>query len=354
MTIVRILYLAILLGVTVQQAVAEVVATEQQQLDDLLLTLTVEKSLQEGAEQFNYRLKVTTPREVVVTFQAVDETLGPFKIINRKPRGPIINKANEQQHSWQREYQLQPERIGELTIPKLMVEFYTTDKAVERTPCLSAAECPRLTAHDPGPEITFADTRREMYSEPVAVTVTVLPPEVNSDTELAATKPKPLVQMLSQQPWSWYLWLSMLLLAPPLVVYLAHRIRVKAQPTDVPMKTPVQERDLTPTLAEQSLAQLKQLQNQDLTTNLADVYQALDQTLRNYVSKRLSLTSLAQTSDELLDYVRSSPLAEHRDTLKIILQRCDLVKFAGQQPLQVESHDTLELAEQFILVTAEQ
>ena len=311
--------------------------TQHKYLDgEIELQLDIDRRQMTTDELLRYTLSVETLQRVIPEFQPVGDKLEEFTVVSRHPGGP--NKVSGQKHHWQREYILRTEEIGEFTLPALTVAFFTLDKPIEREPCLTAADCPRLSAHDPGPSITFAHTRRELSTDPVTISVSAAPVEDASEASSS------LGEQLLIRP----LWLGgLLLLIAASVSTLLMRQRRSTAPT-LDLSANVQT---SSPMAQETLAQLRDLSNP--TDNLKDCHQHIDRAVRSYLAQRLTFNALARSSEEIIAHVADSPLAEQLDTLATVLRRCDQVKFADRPTEPRETSDTLALAERFVLATLE-
>ena len=299
---------------------------------EIKLQLDIDRRQITTAQSLRYTLSVITPQRVIPEFEPVGDTLGELKVVSRHPKGP--NEISDQQHRWQREYILRSEEAGEFTLPALKIEFYTLDKPIEREPCLTAADCPRLSAHDPGPSVMFAHTRRELSTEPVTISVSAAP--VETDSVIGLLKEKALSQ-------HWWVLGVLLLLAAGVAAIL---IRAQKRAIKTISKSESSAKTASP-LAQEILAQLRDLSNS--SDDLKDRYRHIDRTVRIYLAQRLEFNALARSSEEIISQVVESPLAGQLDALNTILQRCDRVKFAAHKPEVVETDDTLLLAERFVL-----
>jgi hypothetical protein len=79
----------------------------------------------------------------------------------------------------------------------------------------------------------------------------------------------------------------------------------------------------------------------------------LSQVLRRYLTERLGLYALQQTSAEFFDAVRqvSALSVDHQELLRDIFQRCDLAKFARASASPEECRRTTELARELVRQT---
>jgi hypothetical protein len=101
---------------------------------------------------------------------------------------------------------------------------------------------------------------------------------------------------------------------------------------------------------ERALMELQRLDTTLPTQNARVFAEALSALLRRYVTERFALPALRQTTAEFLVAVRESsaiPPAQ-QDQLRLFLERCDLVKFAGAAPSVEEGRDMLQFVATFI------
>ena len=95
---------------------------------------------------------------------------------------------------------------------------------------------------------------------------------------------------------------------------------------------------------------------------LSDPYQfciLVSDVVRVYLEERFTLHAPDRTTEEFLEEMRTSPhlLPEQKEMLEQFLTRCDLVKFARQEPTEAELRELLEAALRLIdetTVTAEE
>jgi hypothetical protein len=114
------------------------------------------------------------------------------------------------------------------------------------------------------------------------------------------------------------------------------------KPAEPPYVTALRELDKIKT---QKLWQQKQVK---------EYYTRLTYVIRWYISKRFNISALEQTSDEILDHLRSLKL-DHVNYIKLenLLNLADLVKFAKGEPNPDENIKHLDNAYDFIMMTKE-
>ncbi|HXB07307.1 MAG TPA: hypothetical protein VNW04_09330 [Puia sp.] len=91
---------------------------------------------------------------------------------------------------------------------------------------------------------------------------------------------------------------------------------------------------------EEAMQHLDELAKQQLSLNgaIKVYYTRLDEIFRVYLFRRMGISSLAETSEELITQLRSSPLQPTQfDSLAETLRMSDFVKFAKYQPGITES-----------------
>ena len=83
---------------------------------------------------------------------------------------------------------------------------------------------------------------------------------------------------------------------------------------------------------------------------------SISDTLRIYLEDRFELRAPERTTEEFLDELAMSPRLSFRqkETLTDFLTRCDLVKFARDEPGEPELRDLLEVALRLVDETAEE
>ena len=103
---------------------------------------------------------------------------------------------------------------------------------------------------------------------------------------------------------------------------------------------------------EEALQQLDELVKQQLPLNgaIKTYYSRLDEIFRVYLYRRLGISSMAETSEELIAQLRSSILPRGQfDSLADALRMSDFVKFAKYQPGVADSQHHYEVIREAIM-----
>jgi hypothetical protein len=316
---------------------------QQKQLDDMQLTLTIDRQSIGVADYLNLRLTVELPAGLSVTFAAVDDYLGPFHVISRHPLGPL--KTADQRAQWLREYVLEAEQTGQLTIPALQVEIGVKTMGAN-TGCVLFHNCDRTTP----PPSAVKTIGRQFSTDPVTITVTSVVPEDAPITEIKdiaapAVLPKPAEP--ARPLWQWAAGTG-----SAVVLLLAGWLLWQRRRTP---ELPVADNAVRP-IHEWALQALTELQPHDFIARhqIEEFYMQLSAIVRRYIAERFALQTAPRTSDELLSAMTGSPELDmvRRHQLKVFLQHCDLVKFARHPAAAGDMQQALQQARDFIEQTA--
>jgi hypothetical protein len=312
---------------------------QEKQLDGIRYTLEIDRSAIGIADYLNFRLTVEVPTEHGVTFQSVDDKIGPFRVVSRHPLGPL--KLDEQREQWIREYILEAEQTGEQTIPAIWVDIGGTTMAA-KTGCALFLNCDRTT-----PPGTGSGEARRMMTDPVTIEVTsVVPPEASITAIKDIAAPIDLAQPPKAGTVSWLgplVILTTLGLAGFAWWWRRHR--------GVPPTVPAQPAH------EWALQALMQLQQRDLMSpqRCEAFYVELSSILRGYIARRFQLRALQHTSEELLNAMPQSrlPSVGQHDLLSRFLRHCDGVKFARHQDSVDDMQQSLRQVRIFVEQTSD-
>ena len=261
-------------------------------------------------------LLVEAPRHTIVTLPEVGSSLGPFVVASQSAPEPTEEAGTE---LWRRDYLLEAEDVGALTVPSLTVTFQE--------------------------EIELEGSARQLQTEPLAITVTsVLPPDVDIAAPKDIAPPVPLPRAAG----SWLPWLlGLLALGLIVLAALAWRRRKSRPPAGA----------LRPAHL-LALAELERLQGQlpaGRGGSEAD-YVRLADILRRYLVWRFGVRAPTQTTEELLASAdrTGGPIAARRHLIAPVLAACDLVKFARHRPAPDDLQTRLRQARDFIEQTADE
>lgn len=193
-----------------------------------------------------------------------------------------------------------------------------------------------LTSFDSGswaiPRLPFVAGNKKFLSDSVRIEVAYTPFDRNGDfhdIKEIIDVPNPFAR--------WIPWIigAVTLVALALVVWLVRRR--KQLKTVRASSVPV--RKLSP--YEEAISQLEELERQHLPENgsMKVFYTRLNDILRIYLFRRLGISSLAETSEELIGKLRRLPMPdENREEIAETLRMSDFVKFAKYQPGIADSH----------------
>jgi len=105
-----------------------------------------------------------------------------------------------------------------------------------------------------------------------------------------------------------------------------------------------------------AVSKLKELREKKLWQQgeVKQYYIELSDILREYIEKRYLIKTHEKTTDEIFAGLRHMDIPkENKNTLRQILMRSDLVKFAKEKPLPAENEESMENAVIFVLETQE-
>jgi hypothetical protein len=131
-----------------------------------------------------------------------------------------------------------------------------------------------------------------------------------------------------------------------LVVYVLNKRKNKAKE---------QVAELAETYHQRSLRLLYELDKKELwqQDKVKDYYTELSEIVRHYIEQRFKTNAMELTTDELLRKAKKHrEMAMFRNSLKPLLEAADLAKFAKANPLPEEHIEAMQLALDFIKVSA--
>jgi hypothetical protein len=262
----------------------------------------------DGRIRLSVQLEV--PDDRVAALPDLANEFGPFAVAGQSPAesssagGKILLR---------RSYDLEPQGVGELTLPPLVVavrDRQVADGAVQ-----------------------------EIRTDPVSITVASVVPEGVDYTE-----PKDIAPPMSlpQPGWPAELWALLAAVAAAAVAVLLFWRRRATRKTAVPP----QPAHLL------ALAELDRLQQDELGSEerLEAFYIRLSVILRRYLGWRFGLRALMQTTEEFVAGLPGAErvLAPYRPLLGALLASFDLVKFARYRPQRGEVEEALRRVREFI------
>jgi hypothetical protein len=289
---------------------------QEHSVDGVRLALEVDR--QELAIDGRVRLSVQleVPPGRLAALPDLSDQFGPFAVV---VQSPAESSSAGGMTLLRRYYDLEPEGVGNLTVPPLVVA---------------------VRARQVGDE-----TVREIRTEPVAITVTsVVPAGVDY------TEPKDIAPPMSlpQPGWPIEVWALLGIVAAAVaaaVLFWRRRgrraVAVRPQPAHLV-----------------ALAELDRLQQTELgdEERLGAFYVRLSAILRHYLGWRFGLRAPMQTTEE---FVAGLPgperaLGPYRPILGTMLASFDLVKFARHRPQRGEVEEALRRVREFIERTGDE
>ncbi|MEC7864052.1 MAG: hypothetical protein VX762_00485 [Bacteroidota bacterium] len=99
-----------------------------------------------------------------------------------------------------------------------------------------------------------------------------------------------------------------------------------------------------------ALKQLTKLEKEKIWEegNVKEYHSQLSEIIRRYMENQFKFIALELTTDEILKELQSILNAEQLGSLRILLQRADLAKFAKSKPIDTENKESMVLAKQFV------
>ena len=292
---------------------------QEQSQGPVRLTLEADRRTMPIDGHLRLTLVVEAPAHAVVTLPDIADRLGPFVVASQTAADTATDGAGRAQ--WRRDYILEVEGVGRLTLPALAVGFRE--------------------------QADQAAGAQQLQTEPLEITVTsVLPADVD------ITQPKDIAPPIELPPAAspWLPWLvAGALLGLGVLAALFRRRRRRRSGSTGP------EPRAAHVLA---LAELERLERELAAGRSAseEAYARLADILRRYVLGRFGLSAPTQTTEELLASVDRSggPVAARRQLIGRVLGQCDLVKFARRQPGPGHAQTCLRQARAFVEQTADE
>ncbi len=200
-----------------------------------------------------------------------------------------------------------------------------------------------ISAYDSGtftiPELKFLIINGQqidtLISNPIAIQVRTLDVDTTKDyMPLKANLDAPIY-------WYelWYVWVIIVgVVVLIIVVYLVTK-QFKKSRNKIPQSKI--------SLFDATIGQLQALKKKDLPSqgSYKQYYSELSEIVKTYIDQRFQLQSLEQTTAEVLQISKRTPLLKkNRTELKLILRTADLVKFAKAQPNEQQLQEAMEAA----------
>jgi hypothetical protein len=255
---------------------------------------TVDKARIVIGEQIELQLEADIPEHEPITFFSID-SIAHFEILNISP----IDTSNTSNGTvLTQRIRMTSFDSGSWVIPSFVVATNTTDSIPV--------------------EVGFSpfDPQKDYHDIKDVIDVTV--------------------EEKKQWWWWWAIGGGVVLIA--VLVYLLTRKKSKPPQTAAPPVDPYKE----------ALQQIEQLQRQKPATK--EYYSQLVDVFRNYIEKRKGISSLSQTTDDLVVQLRGVVLSKDDfDKLAQALRMSDFVKFAKYQPEKSDDELTLQTIRQSIV-----
>jgi len=272
------------------------------------LTVSVDRDRLDVSETVELALEATAPEEQEVRFPVLPDKLGGFSVLESREASPLL--VGDGQILRRETYVLEPFLPGDYEIPPLTIGI-GEDRSIE--------------------------------TEPMQVVVESLLKEGEEKPEIKDIAPP--VSLPGLNPWI-YVGIAVLLIAAGLTYWWKKLRRKRA-----PVETQPQPHEI-------ALRALRELMNEDLITKgqAKLFYLKVSAILRRYIEGRFGLQAPESTTEEFLNDLRDDQSFSERqkELLRQFLVHCDLVKFAGHQPVREEIDDTINTCAQFIAETKPQ
>jgi hypothetical protein len=283
--------------------------------DGVRLTMEVDRKEIPIDGRIRVTLRLEMPPERLAALPELPDRFGPFAVVAQSPAESAATGGVVQ---LRRSFELEPEGVGELTLPPLVVPLQDRQ----------------------GGDAGVAEIR----TDPVTVTVASVVPEGVDYTE-----PKDIAPPLSlpRPGWPVEAWLGLGAVAAAIALGLfAWRRRRSRAPALAPQPAHV--------LALAELDHLEQAAGGD--ERVEAFYVRLSAILRRYLGWRFGLRALMQTTDEFVAALPGAEgaLAPYRPVLATVLADFDLVKFARFRPGRGDREEALRWVRQFVERTGDE
>jgi hypothetical protein len=290
--------------------------TQEHGVDGVRLTMEIDRQEIAIDGRIRATVRLELPDDRLGGLPELADHLGPFAVVTQSP---VESSSGDDMVQLQRYYDFQPEGVGELVLPALVV--------------------PVRDRQDGG------GRAREIRTDPVSITVASVVPEGVDYTE-----PKDIAPPLSlpRPGWSAKVWIGLGVVAATsaLAVFAWrrwHRRAVRLRPQPAHLVT---------------LAELDRLRHADLGSDdrIDAFYVRLSAILRQYLGWRFGLRALMQTTEEVMTALPSAEngLAPYRSVLSALLANFDRVKFARYRPEPSDMDEALRWVREFVERTGDE
>jgi hypothetical protein len=289
---------------------------QEHSLEGVRLALEVDRRELAIDGRIRLSVQLEVPPGRVAALPDLSDQLGPFAVI---VQSPTESSSAGGITLLRRYYDLEPEGVGNLVIPALVVAVRERQVG--------------------------DDAAQEIRTDPVPITVTSVVPDGVDYTE-----PKDIAPPMSLPQPSWPLELWALLGAGAAAIAAAvlfwrrrgrRAVAVPPQPAHL-----------------LALAELDRLQQAELgdEERLEAFYVRLSAILRRYLGWRFGLRALMQTTEELVAGLPGAEraLAPYRFVLGTLLASFDLVKFARHRPQRSDVEEALRRVREFVERTGDE
>ncbi|MGH6904602.1 MAG: hypothetical protein ACREIR_17880 [Geminicoccaceae bacterium] len=279
------------------------------------LTLAVDRQEIAIDGRIRVSLALQMPDDRLAALPDLPDRFGRFAVVLQSP---AESTSAEGTIRLRRHFELEPEGVGPLTLPPLVVAVYDRGGSGEA---------------------------QEIRTDPVSIAVTSVVPEGVDYTE-----PKDIAPPLSlaRPGWPIAAWLLLGALAATLAVGVFVWRRRRRRPAPV---RPQPAHLL-------ALAELDRLQQAGLEDqgHVDAFYVRLSTILRRYLGWRFGLRALMQTTEEFVAALPAAErgLAPYRPVLAALLASFDLVKFARHRPERRDMEEALRWVREFVERTGDE
>ena len=285
------------------------VTAQQNKSDSFAITVTVDQERITVGDAFEYFVTVVSPLEAAVRWPEAGNTLSGFDILSFDHDGPYTRPDST--HADTLRYTLTTYTTGVQTIPPLSLSCVLSD-----------------------------GTELFVVSDSILITiVSVIEDEATDIRDLKSQVDIPLTT-------PWYIWAAGgvgILLLVGVIWYIIHRRRKHhAYEAFVESVRPPHER---------ALDELDQLDRfQWLTQGRVKThYSALSEITRRYLSERYNIAAMEYTTTELIEVLPQLEMQDEQvHDIELLLQECDMVKFAKFTPDADPQSQSVQYAREII------
>jgi hypothetical protein len=305
-----------LAGLPARAQPADQAMVQEHDAGGVRLTMEVDRKEIAIDGRIRITLQLEMPQDRLAALPELPDRFGPFAVV---VQSPAESSSAGEAVQLRRHFELEPEGVGELTLPPLVVAVRDRQGG--------------------------DDAIAEIRTDPVTVIVTSVVPEGVDYTE-----PKDIAPPLSlpRPGWPIEIWLGLVIVvvvaALGLLAWRRRRRRalaVQPQPAHI-----------------LALAELDRLQQAALgdEERVEAFYVRLSAILRRYLGWRYGLRALMQTTDEFVAGLprAEGALAPYGPVLAALLANFDLVKFARYRPGRGDMEEALRWVREFVERTGDE